>query len=381
MGKYEDDNFEDDILEEYIDDEETLNEIEAENEVNEISNPEKEELINTLAIRWSYLNKEIKKGNANASTMKEIQTLRKKIMAEVFSLYKKSYNRNCEKHRGNYITDMITINRKGDKISAEKFYDFLDKSINVDSASCYNADKNNKQIKYITYFRNIIKKRSKDSKEVSERNKAKEKILNTVPIYVKDEDGEEHLITDTKEISERYERPLEEGYIKLFVPVMRLCEISIRNCNRTKKWKIQTWLFFRTLYTFDIVKETERIKTSYIPPDKRLKGDNEHENITSKSLEQYINYNKEFAIFKKRNHEIYRNMRLTLVEILKEGSTKDFKNMLDIIRRKLRVGIDLNKRPEYVAKDLEVSPTTVNRYTKLYKEEILKAVYSEQLSY
>ena len=376
MGKYEDD-----ILEEYIDDEETLNEIEAENEDNEISNPEKEELINKLAIRLSYLNQEMKKGNANTSTMKEIKKLRKKIMAEVFSLYKKSYNRNCEKHRGIYITDMITINRKGDKISAEKFYDFLYKSLNADSASCYNADKNNKQIKYITYFRNIIKKRSKDSKEVSERNKAKEKILNTVPIYAKDEDGEEHLITDTKEISERYERPLEEGYIKLFVPVMRLCEISIRNCNRTKKWKTQTWLFFRTLYTFDIVKEIERIKTSYIPPDKRLKGDNEHENITSESLEQYITYNREFAIFKKRNHEIYRNMRLTLVEILKEGSTKDFNNMLDIIRRKLRMGIDLNKRPEYVAKDLEVSVPTVNRYTKLYKEEILKAVYSDQLSY
>ena len=112
--------------------------------------------------------------------------------------------------------------------------------------------------------------------------------------------------------------------------------------------------------------------------------------MTSQELEVYCRDNEEFSVFKKKNYEIYRNMRLALVEIMKEGNAEDFTDMLDIIRRCLREGVNLKKRQEYVgegiAKDSDydnekVNFKTVNRYAQLYKEEILKAIDSDELSY
>ena len=144
-------------------------------------------------------------------------------------------------------------------------------------------------------------------------------------------------------------------------------------------------------YTFDIVKGIEEIKTCYIPPSELIRTEeNPHENMTSQELEVYCRDNEEFSVFKKKNYEIYRNMRLALVEIMKEGNAEDFTDMLDIIRRCLREGVNLKKRQEYVgegiAKDSDydnekVNFKTVNRYAQLYKEEILKAIDSDELSY
>ena len=221
--------------------------------------------------------------------------------------------------------------------------------------------------------------------------KEKNKILNPISIYAKNEDDEEYLITDTREISERYEQPLYEGYIKLLVPIMRLCETNLRNSSLTDNKKTKRWLFFRMFYTFDIVKGIEDIKNSYIPPEKLIrKNENNHENITPDDLEAYCDSYEEFNIFKKKNHEIYRNMRLALVEILKEGSIEEFTDLLVIVRRCLKEGVNLEKRQEYVgegiAKDSDynnekVNFKTVNRYAQLYKEEILKAIDSDELSY
>ena len=111
--------------------------------------------------------------------------------------------------------------------------------------------------------------------------------------------------------------------------------------------------------------------------------------MTPQELEEYCACNEEFYVFKKKNYEIYRNMRLALVEILKEGNIEDFTNMLDIVRRCLRSGVNLNKRQEYIAEGLakddeysedDVSRTTINKYVKFYKEEIMKALKSDQLT-
>lgn len=380
--------YKDETLNDYSTDEEPSNISETEMLLEELNNPDKEKLINEQATMWSKLNKEIKKGNCSESIKKEMKTIRDKIMVNVFSLYKKSYETNYETHKGFYTTDMITINKERKKISADKFYGVLVKSLSDSSSSGYDVDKNDN---YMAYFRDRIGLRQRMNKKEIERMKEKNKILNPISIYAKNEDDEEYLITDTREISERYEQPLYEGYIKLLVPIMRLCETNLRNSSLTDNKKTKRWLFFRMFYTFDIVKGIEDIKNSYIPPEKLIrKNENNHENITPDDLEAYCDSYEEFNIFKKKNHEIYRNMRLALVEILKEGSIEEFTDLLVIVRRCLKEGVNLEKRQEYVgegiAKDSDydnekINFKTVNRYAQLYKKEILKAIDSDELSY
>ena len=380
--------YKDETLNDYSTDEEPSNISETEMLLEELNNPDKEKLINKQATMWSKLNKEIKKGNCSESIKKEMKTIRDKIMVNVFSLYKKSYETNYETHKGFYTNDMITINKERKKISADKFYGVLVKSLSDSSSSGYDVDKNDN---YMAYFRDKIGLRQRMNKKEIERMKEKNKILNPISIYAKNEDDEEYLITDTREISERYEQPLYEGYIKLLVPIMRLCETNLRNSSLTDNKKTKRWLFFRMFYTFDIVKGIEDIKNSYIPPEKLIRtNENNHENITPDDLEAYCDSYEEFNIFKKKNHEIYRNMRLALVEILKEGSIEEFTDLLVIVRRCLKEGVNLKKRQEYVgegiAKDSdydneEIDPKTVNRYAQLYKKEILKAIDSDELSY
>ena len=378
---------EDETYDDYTDSEKIANKIDYDMIENNILDPETESKINKLAKRWSDLNQELKVGDWNASKEKEMNFLSMDIISKVFSLYEKSYKRTNENHSGNHKTDMLTINRHGKKIAVKKFYKFLWQTVSTKSSSGYDASRNDN---YLAYFRRILNERRKDSKKEIERERKKEEKVKIVPLYVQDRDGEEVLLTDIMQISDGSEQYTEEGYIKLLVPVMRLCEINLRNTNLTDNKKKKRWLFYRMHYTFDIVKGIEEIKTCYIPPSKLTRTEeNPHENMTSQELEVYCHDNEEFSVFKKKNYEIYRNMRLALVEIMKEGNAEDFTDMLVIIRRCLREGVNLNKRQEYLAQGLakddefaedDVSRTTINKYVKLYKEEILKALKSDQLT-
>lgn len=378
---------EDETYDDYTDSEKIANKIDSDMIENNIRDPEAESKINKLAKRWSDLNQERKAGDWNASKEKEMSVLSMDIISKVFSLYENSYKRTNGNHSGKYETDMITINRNGVKIAVEKFYTFLRDTVSTKSSSGYDASRNDN---YLAYFRRILNERRKDSKQEIERKRKKEEKVQIVPLYVHDKEGEEVLLTDIMQISDGGEQYTEEGYIKLLVPVMRLCEINLRNTNITDNKKKKRWLFYRMHYTFDIVKGIEEIKTCYIPPSKLIRTEeNPHENMTPQELEMYCRDNEEFSVFKKKNYEIYRNMRLALVEIMKEGNAEDFTDMLDIIRRCLRDGVNLNKRQEYLAQGLakddefaedDVSRTTINKYVNLYKKEILEALKSDQLT-
>lgn len=378
---------EDETYDDYTDSEKIANKIDSDMIENNIRDPEAESKINKLAKRWSDLNQERKAGDWNASKEKEMSVLSMDIISKVFSLYENSYKRTNGNHSGKYETDMITINRNGVKIAVEKFYTFLRDTVSTKSSSGYDASRNDN---YLAYFRRILNERRKDSKQEIERKRKKEEKVQIVPLYVHDKEGEEVLLTDIMQISDGGEQYTEEGYIKLLVPVMRLCEINLRNTNITDNKKKKRWLFYRVHYTFDIVKGIEEIKTCYIPPSKLTRTEkNPHENMTPQELEIYCRDNEEFSIFRKKNYEIYRNMRLALVEIMKEGNADDFTDMLDIIRRCLRDGVNLNKRQEYLAQGLakddeftgdDVSRTTIHKYVKYYKDEILDALKSDQLT-
>ena len=378
---------EDEAYDDYTDSEKIANKIDSDMIENNIRDPEAESKINKLAKRWSDLNQELKAGDWNASKEKDIQDLSIEIITKVFSLYENSYKRTNGNHRGKYETDMITINRHGVKIAVEKFYNFLCKTVSTKSSSGYDANQNDN---YLAYFRTILNMRSKDSKQEIERKRKKEEKVQIVPLYAHNKEGEEVLLTDIMQISDGGEQYTEEGYIKLLVPVMRLCEINLRNSNLTDNKKKKRWLFYRMHYTFDIVKGIEEIKTCYIPPSELIRTEeNPHENMTSQELEVYCRDNEEFSVFKKKNYEIYRNMRLALVEIMKEGNAEDFTDMLDIIRRCLREGVNLNKRQEYLAQGLakddefagdDVSRTTIHDYVNYYKDDVLKALKSDQLT-
>ena len=378
---------EDETYDDYTDSKKIANKIDSDMIENNIRDPEAESKINKLAKRWSDLNQERKAGDWNASKEKEMSVLSMDIISKVFSLYENSYKRTNGNHSGKYETDMITINRNGVKIAVEKFYTFLRDTVSTKSSSGYDASRNDN---YLAYFRRILNERRKDSKQEIERKRKKEEKVQIVPLYVHDKEGEEVLLTDIMQISDGGEQYTEEGYIKLLVPVMRLCEINLRNTNITDNKKKKRWLFYRMHYTFDIVKGIEEIKTCYIPPSKLIRTEeNPHENMTPQELEMYCRDNEEFSVFKKKNYEIYRNMRLALVEIMKEGNAEDFTDMLDIIRRCLRDGVNLNKRQEYLAQGLakddefaedDVSRTTINKYVNLYKKEILEALKSDQLT-
>lgn len=378
---------EDEAYDDYTDSEKIANKIDSDMIENNIRDPEAESKINKLAKRWSDLNQELKAGDWNASKEKEIQDLSIEIITKVFSLYENSFKKTNENNSGKNKTDMITINRHGDKIAVEKFYNFLWQTVSTNSSSGYDANQNDN---YLAYFRRMLKVRRKDSKKEIERERKKEEKVKIVPLYVHDKDGEEVLLTDIMQISDGSEQYTEEGYIKLLVPVMRLCEINLRNSNLTDNKKKKRWLFYRMHYTFDIVKGIEEIKTCYIPPSKLIRTEeNPHENMTSQELEVYCRDNEEFSVFKKKNYEIYRNMRLALVEIMKEGNAEDFTDMLDIIRRCLREGVNLNKRQDYLAQGLakddefagdDVSRTTIHDYVNYYKDDVLKALKSDQLT-
>lgn len=378
---------EDEAYDDYTDNEKIANKIDSDMIENNILDPETESKINKLAKRWSDLNQELKAGDWNASKEKEIQDLSIEIITKVFSLYENSFKKTNENNSGKNKTDMITINRHGDKIAVEKFYNFLWQTVSTNSSSGYDANQNDN---YLAYFRRMLKVRRKDSKKEIERERKKEEKVKIVPLYVHDKDGEEVLLTDIMQISDGNEQYTEEGYIKLLVPVMRLCEINLRNSNLTDNKKKKRWLFYRMHYTFDIVKGIEEIKTCYIPPSKLIRTEeNPHENMTSQELEVYCRDNEEFSVFKKKNYEIYRNMRLALVEIMKEGNAEDFTDMLDIIRRCLREGVNLNKRQDYLAQGLakddefagdDVSRTTIHDYVNYYKDDVLKALKSDQLT-
>ena len=378
---------EDEAYDDYTDNEKIANKIDSDMIENNILDPETESKINKLAKRWSDLNQELKAGDWNASKEKEIQDLSIEIITKVFSLYENSFKKTNENNSGKNKTDMITINRHGDKLAVEKFYNFLWQTVSTNSSSGYDANQNDN---YLAYFRRMLKVRRKDSKKEIERERKKEEKVKIVPLYVHDKDGEEVLLTDIMQISDGSEQYTEEGYIKLLVPVMRLCEINLRNSNLTDNKKKKRWLFYRMHYTFDIVKGIEEIKTCYIPPSKLIRTEeNPHENMTSQELEVYCRDNEEFSVFKKKNYEIYRNMRLALVEIMKEGNAEDFTDMLDIIRRCLREGVNLNKRQDYLAQGLakddefagdDVSRTTIHDYVNYYKDDVLKALKSDQLT-
>lgn len=378
---------EDEAYDDYTDSEKIANKIDSDMIENNILDPETESKINKLAKRWSDLNQELKAGDWNASKEKEIQDLSIEIITKVFSLYENSFKKTNENNSGKNKTDMITINRHGDKIAVEKFYNFLWQTVSTKSSSGYDASRNDN---YLAYFRRILNERRKDSKQEIERKRKKEEKVQIVPLYVHDKEGEEVLLTDIMQISDGSEQYTEEGYIKLLVPVMRLCEINLRNSNLTDNKKKKRWLFYRMHYTFDIVKGIEEIKTCYIPPSKLIRTEkNPHENMTSQELEVYCRDNEEFSVFKKKNYEIYRNMRLALVEIMKEGNAEDFTDMLDIIRRCLREGVNLNKRQDYLAQGLakddefagdDVSRTTIHDYVNYYKDDVLKALKSDQLT-
>ena len=378
---------EDEAYDDYTDSEKIANKIDSDMIENNIRDPEAESKINKLAKRWSDLNHKLKAGDWNASKEKDIQDLSIEIITKVFSLYENSYKRTNGNHSGKYETDMITINRHGVKIAVEKFYNFLCKTVSTKSSSGYDANQNDN---YLAYFRTILNMRSKDSKQEIERKRKKEEKVQIVPLYAHNKEGEEVLLTDIMQISDGGEQYTEEGYIKLLVPVMRLCEINLRNSNLTDNKKNKRWLFYRMHYTFDIVKGIEEIKTCYIPPSELIRTEeNPHENMTSQELEVYCHDNEEFSVFKKKNYEIYRNMRLALVEIMKEGNAEDFTDMLDIIRRCLREGVNLNKRQEYLAQGLakddefagdDVSRSTIHDYVNYYKDDVLKALKSDQLT-
>lgn len=378
---------EDEAYDDYTDSEKIANKIDSDMIENNNLDPEAESKINKLAKIWSGLNQELKAGDWNASKEKKIQDLSIEIITKVFSLYENSYKRTNGNHSGKYETDMITINRHGVKIAVEKFYNFLCKTVSTKSSSGYDAKQNDN---YLAYFRTILNMRSKDSKQEIERKRKKEEKVQIVPLYAHNKEGEEVLLTDIMQISDGGEQYTEEGYIKLLVPVMRLCEINLRNSNLTDNKKKKRWLFYRMHYTFDIVKGIEEIKTCYIPPSELIRTEeNPHENMTSQELEVYCRDNEEFSVFKKKNYEIYRNMRLALVEIMKEGNAEDFTDMLDIIRRCLREGVNLNKRQEYLAQGLakddefagdDVSRSTIHDYVNYYKDDVLKALKSDQLT-
>lgn len=289
---------EDEAYDDYTDNEKIANKIDSDMIENNILDPETESKINKLAKRWSDLNQELKAGDWNASKEKEIQDLSIEIITKVFSLYENSFKKTNENNSGKNKTDMITINRHGDKIAVEKFYNFLWQTVSTNSSSGYDANQNDN---YLAYFRRMLKVRRKDSKKEIERERKKEEKVKIVPLYVHDKDGEEVLLTDIMQISDGSEQYTEEGYIKLLVPVMRLCEINLRNSNLTDNKKKKRWLFYRMHYTFDIVKGIEEIKTCYIPPSKLIRTEeNPHENMTSQELEVYCRDNEEFSVFKKK---------------------------------------------------------------------------------
>ena len=389
---YDRDDFyydDDDDMDENESYEETdLNKVMEEEEKEELleksrRDPEAEKNINECARRWSDLNHEIKNGNSSASKMKERDTLGDKICIDVFKLYKKSYAAVNDTCKGKYRNDVIKLNKKGAEIFADKFYDFLFKTMNADSKSCYDANKNDT---YLAYLRTILELRGKEVKTDNVE-------------YVDMQDYEKSFGKDSKgkspmEISTEYEehiRPEKNRVIEFLVTFMKLCETKVRNSLNADKSMSKTFMIFRMIFTFDIVNAIEAIKMYNITQSKLHRTENNpHENITPEELELYCQRDEEFAFFKKKNYEIYRNMRLALVEILKEGSYEEFNDMLDIIRRCLREGVNLEKRQEYVAEGLtrdneysktEVSRTTISKYVGMYRAAIEEIINSRQLFY
>lgn len=382
---YYDDN--DDMGEDESYEETELNEVLEEDNEEQLEksrrNPEAEKNINECARRWSDLNHEIKNGNNSASKLKERKTLGDKICIDVFNLYKKSYADVNDTCKGKYRNDVIKLNKKGAEIFADKFYDFLFSTMNADSKSCYDANKNDT---YLAYIRTILELRSK---EVKTDNVEFVEIQDYERSYGKDSKGKSPV-----QISEDYEdsiRQEKNRVIEFLITFMKLFETKVRNSVNADKSISKTFMVFRMIFTFDIVNAIEAIKKYNIPLSKlRRTEDNPHENITPEELELYCQSDEEFAFFKKRNYEIYRNMRLALVELLKEGNSEDFKDMLDIIRRCLREGVSLEKRQEYVAEGLakdneyskeKVSRTTISKYVGLYMEAVKDVLNSGQLYY
>ena len=382
---YYDDN--DDMGEDESYEETELNEVLEEDNEEQLEksrrNPEAEKNINECARRWSDLNHEIKNGNNSASKLKERKTLGDKICIDVFNLYKKSYADVNDTYKGKYRNDVIKLNKKGAEIFADKFYDFLFSTLNADSKSCYDANKNDT---YLAYIRTILELRSK---EVKTDNVEFVEIQDYERSYGKDSKGKSPV-----QISEDYEdsiRQEKNRVIEFLITFMKLFETKVRNSVIADKSISKTFMVFRMIFTFDIVNAIEAVKKYNIPLSKlRRTEDNPHENITPEELELYCQSDEEFAFFKKRNYEIYRNMRLALVELLKEGNSEDFKDMLDIIRRCLREGVSLEKRQEYVAEGLakdneyskeKVSRTTISKYVGLYMEAVKDVLNSGQLYY
>lgn len=340
-------------------------------------NAEKEKKINILAKRWSDLNDNIRSGGNSSGNIKERDFLRDKIISEVFLLYKNSINSANRKY--NYKTDIIWVGKN--EVLIDDFYKVLFTSVNENSKSCYDAGKNDN---YMAYLKKLINWR---------KNNCKTDKIETISIDEISEYEEEtgNLIIDTKEIADRYQKAKKNRAIELLVLFMRLYEIKIRNNAKKGRKLSKTWIFFRMIYTFDIVNAIEAIKKYNIDPAKLCrKNRNSNENITPEELEIYCEINEEFAYFKKNNYEIHRNIRLVLVEILKEGREEDFKDMLDIIRRCPREGVKFEKRQEYIKEGLikdkeysktKVSRATVGRYVDLYRKAIKEGIASGQLYY
>lgn len=375
---YENESYEETDLNELMEEEEKEEELEKSRR-----NPEAEKNINECARRWSDLNHEIKSGNNSASKLKERDTLGEKICADVFNLYAKCYTDINDTRKGRYRNDVIKLSKKGTEVFVDKFYDFLFKTMNAESKSCYDANKNDT---YLAYLRGILELRGKEAKT---DNVEYVDMQDYVKSYGKGSKGKSPV-----QISREYEESIrseKNRVIEFLVTFMKLHETNVRNSLNKDKSISKKFMIFSMIFTFDIINAIEAIKKYNIPQSKLNRTENNpHENITPEELELYCKRDEEFAFFKKKNYEIYRNMRLALVEILKEGSCEEFNDMLAIIRRCLREDVNLEKRQEYIAEGLakdneyskaEVSRTTISKYVGMYRAAIEESINSGQLYY
>ena len=133
------------------------------------------------------------------------------------------------------------------------------------------------------------------------------------------------------------------------------------------KTEIKELVGTESIYTYFIIKYVELIKSSSY---KRtvINGKKVPEaswNMTEEDYEICCKYDVNFEYLKKRDYHIYKFLKLLFVSMLKESEPDELKDLKEIIKRKLREDVDLNKNTEnitkYMSNDEELIGQKVSR--------------------
>ena len=328
----------------------------------EKSNEALKEKINKLAIEWSELEHRIRNGDNSEQLRIKMETIWENIWCKMHELFAGNQKIRHWVSDNKFTEDVVYVGES--EVLYGDFIDIIADSLDVSKKGHYDIDKSDNYIAYIYFLAGRRKNKNKggnisivsmDSGDDGSAN------LNVNKMTKSD------MLLDS-EITEQGDLNAINIIIDLVINYISDYE-KYDSAKRKElgKTEIKELVGTESIYTYFIIKYVELIKSSSY---KRtvINGKKVPEaswNMTEEDYEICCKYDVNFEYLKKRDYHIYKFLKLLFVSMLKESEPDELKDLKEIIKRKLREDVDLNKNTEnitkYMSNDEELIGQKVSR--------------------